>query len=142
MAWASCSSYRPLVPTRGQLLERVRKICLALPDATEKEAWSAPTFRIRGKKMFAMYADNHHADGRVALWLAAEPGVQEMLAEADLERFFVPPYQGPYGWIGVRVDGRVDWDEIEDLVRDAFRTTAPKTLVARLGPRKGAGRSG
>lgn len=104
--------------------ERARKICLALPEATEKTAWGAPTFRVRNK-MFAMLLDDHHGDGRTALWLNAEPGVQAMLVEADPERFFVPPYQGPKGWIGVDLKGKVDWKEVAGLVEDAYRVTAP-----------------
>ncbi|MGH9322302.1 MAG: MmcQ/YjbR family DNA-binding protein [Vicinamibacteria bacterium] len=112
-------------------LKRVREICLSPPETTEKEAWMAPTFRV-GKKMFAMFVNNHHGDGRVALWLDAPPGVQEMLVAADPARFFVPPYQGPFGWIGVRVDLDPDWDEIRVLVEEAYRTSAPKSVLARL----------
>lgn len=108
------------------ILSKVRRICLALPDATEKLAWGSPTFRVGGKKMFAMFANDHHGDGRVALWLNAPEGVQEMLVAADPLRFFVPPYQGPFGWIGVRVDLDPDWDEVRGLVEEAYRTTAPK----------------
>jgi hypothetical protein len=113
-------------------LKRVRDICLALPEASEKEAWGRPTFRIRGKKMFAMYMDNHHDDGRLALWVNAPPGEQDIVVEADPERFFVPPYMGPSGWVGVRLDRAVDWDEVADLVRESYRMGAPKKLVARL----------
>jgi len=119
-------------PKTSELLKRVREICLSLPETTEKEAWSAPTFRVK-KKMFAMFANNHHGDERVALWLDAPPGDQELLVAADPVRFFVPPYQGPFGWIGVRVDLDADWDEVRELVVDAWRTSAPKTLLARLG---------
>jgi hypothetical protein len=112
-------------------LERVREICLSFPETAEKEAWRAPTFRVRGK-MFAMYMDDHHGDGRTALWLNAEPGIQEMLVESDPGRFFVPPYQGPYGWIGVRVDLDPDWDEVRDLVEESYRMTAPAKVLARL----------
>lgn len=112
-------------------LGRVRKICLALPQTSEKEAWGVPTFRVR-QKLFAMFVNNHHGDGRIALWINAEPGAQHMLVEADPDRFFVPPYQGPRGWIGVRLDLKVDWDEVGDLVKDAYRATAPPKLVAAL----------
>ena len=113
-------------------LERVRKICLGFAETTAKEAWGAPTFRVR-KKMFAMFVNNHHDDGRVALWLNAADGVQEMLVDADPERFFVPPYQGPFGWIGVRLDVDVDWSEVTELVEDSYRMSAPKKLLAMLG---------
>lgn len=118
-------------PKASEVLKRVREICLSLPETAEKEAWSAPTFRVK-KKMFAMFVNNHHGDERVALWLDAPPGDQELLVAADPVRFFVPPYQGPFGWIGVRVDLDPDWDEVRELVVDAWRTSAPKTLLARL----------
>lgn len=113
------------------LLKKVREICLSLPETTEKEAWSAPTFRVK-KKMFAMFVNNHHDDGRVALWVDAPPGDQELLVAADAVRFFVPPYQGPFGWIGVRVDLDPDWEEVRELVVEAWRTSAPKSLLAQL----------
>jgi hypothetical protein len=112
-------------------LAHVRDICLALPEAQEKEAWGAPTFRVRDK-LFAMYADNHHNDGRVALMCNATHDVQEALVEADPERFFVPPYVGPRGWIGVHLDKGLDWKVIAELVREAYRKTAPKRLRALL----------
>ena len=114
----------------SEILKRVRAICLSLPESTEKEAWSAPTFRVKNK-MFAMFVNDHHGDGRIALWLDAPPGDQELLVAADPVRFFVPPYQGPYGWIGVRVDLDPDWDEVRELVVDAYRASAPKTILAR-----------
>lgn len=113
-------------------LDRLRAVCLALPETTEKEAWGAPTFRVR-EKMFGMFVDNHHGDGRVALWCKAPPGVQAMLVEAAPERFFVPPYVGHKGWIGVRLDGAVDWEEIADLIGDSYRMTAPARLRAAVG---------
>ena len=113
-------------------IDRLRAICLALPETTEKEAWGTPTFRVRGK-MFGMYAEDHHGDGRVALWCKAPLGMQEMLVEADPERFFVPPYVGPQGWIGVRLELRgVDWAEVADIVRDGYRLAAPAKLAASL----------
>lgn len=118
-------------PKARDLLKRVRGICLSLPDTSEKEAWSTPTFRVK-KKMFAMFVNDHHDDGRIALWLDAPPGDQEILVAADPGRFFVPPYQGPFGWIGVRVDLDPDWDEVRELVVDAYRTSAPKSLLAAL----------
>ncbi len=113
----------------AETLEQVRAICLALPEAEEKEAWGMPTFRVRGK-LFAHFADNHHDDGRVALWLKPEPGVRDLLVEAAPERFFVPAYVGPRGWVGLRVDGEVDWDEVVDLVEDSWPQIAPKRVVA------------
>jgi hypothetical protein len=121
----------PRSPRKTDPLKKVREICLSFPETTEKEAWRAPTFRVKNK-MFAMYVNNHHGDGRIALWLDAPAGNQEILVSADPVRFFVPPYQGPYGWIGVRVDLDVDWTEVEELVEEAYRTSAPKSVLARL----------
>jgi predicted DNA-binding protein (MmcQ/YjbR family) len=112
-------------PADSAILRRLRAVCLALPEATEKIAWGEPTFRVRDK-MFAMFTDNHHGDGRVALWCKAPPGAQEILVGAAPKRFFVPPYVGHKGWIGVRLDVDVDWDEVADLVADAHGMTAPK----------------
>ena len=112
-------------------LAQLRQVCLALPEVTEKMAWGEPTFRVRDR-MFAMFTDNHHGDGRVALWCKAPPGVQEILVGADPKRFYVPPYVGHKGWIGVRLDINVDWDEVAGIVDDAYRMTVPKRLAAVL----------
>jgi hypothetical protein len=114
-------------------LARLRKLCLALPEAHEVEAWGEPTFRERNK-MFAMYADaaNHHGNGRPAVWVKAAPGDQAALVAADPEGFFVPPYVGPSGWVGVRLDGPVPWDDVAGFLRDAYRLVAPKRLLALL----------
>jgi hypothetical protein len=107
-----------------------RRICLRLPEVEEKEAWNSPTFRVKGK-MFAMYFHNHHGDTRIALWLKAPPGVQEILVEAAPEKFFIPPYQGVFGWIGVHLD-HCDEDEVASHVKQAYRLVAPKKLQERL----------
>jgi hypothetical protein len=114
-------------------LTRLRRLCLALPEAYEVEAWGEPTFRVRNK-LFAMYADagDHHGDGRAAVWCKAAPGNQGLMVRAAPDRFFVPPYVGPSGWIGVYLDRGADWDELAELLRDAYRLTAPKRLLARL----------
>lgn len=112
-------------------LALARRLCLALPEAEEQEAWGSPTFRVKGK-MFAMYLNNHHGDGRIALWLKAPPGVQAMLVEAAPEKFFIPQYQGPFGWIGVHLKRNSD-DEIASHIRQAYRMVAPKKLLALLG---------
>ena len=116
---------------RRNPLPRLRTICLALPEATEKIAWGEPTFRVRGK-LFAMFANNHHGDGRIAVWMKAAPGVQQLLVGGAPKRFFVPPYVGPKGWVGIRLDGDVDWKEVAGIVVDAYRITAPKRLAAAL----------
>ncbi len=95
------------------------------------EAWGAPTFRVRNK-LFATYAAPDHRRERPAVWCKAGPGNQEIMVRASPERFFVPPYVGPNGWIGVYLDGKVDWKEVASLVEDAYRLIAPKRLLARL----------
>jgi len=116
-------------------LTRLRKICLAMPEAHEVLAWGEPTFRVKNK-LFAMYADagNHHGAGRPAVWCKAGPGNQELMVRTDPDRFFVPPYVGPSGWVGVYLDGKVDWEEVADLMRDACRMTAPTRLQSLLTP--------
>ena len=113
------------------VLARVRKICLALPEAHEKLAWGAPTFRVRDKQ-FAMFLNNHHGDGRIALWCKAPPGAQEILVGADPERFFIPPYVGPKGWLGIHLDKDLDWGVVAGLVRDGYLEVAPKRLRATV----------
>jgi hypothetical protein len=115
-------------------LERLRRLCLALPETTERLSHGEPTWFIRGKATFVTYADHHH-DDRVAFWCAAPPGAQDALVRSDPERYFVPPYVGHRGWLGVRVDVPVDWDEIGELVVDAYRMVAPKRLLAELDTR-------
>lgn len=116
---------------KASVVDHVRRLCLALPEATEKEAWSTPTFRVRDK-MFAMVADNHHGDGRLAVWVKAPPGEQEVLIGADPERFFKPPYVGPSGWIGINLEDGMDWDEVADHLREGYLLVAPKRVAAAL----------
>jgi hypothetical protein len=114
-------------------LTRLRKLCLALPEAHEVEAWGSPTFRVRNK-LFAMYAEagNHHGAGHNAVWVKATPVNQRLMVEAAPDRFFMPPYVGTSGWVGVRLDGKnVDWKELDGLLRDGYRMTAPKKLLAQ-----------
>src|SRR5579859_6991545 len=112
-------------------LERLRQLCLALPETTERLSHGEPTWFVRGKKTFVMYADHHH-DDRLAFWCAAPPGAQDVLVQGDPERFFVPPYVGHRGWLGVWLDVPVDWEEVADLVADAYRVVAPRKLSAQL----------
>jgi hypothetical protein len=109
-------------------LDRLRAICLAFPEAIERETWGDPTFRVR-EKIFAMCKAG---DGRQSVWCKAPAGAQEVLVEADPERFFRPPYVGHNGWIGVRLDVDIDWDHLEDLIEDSYRMTAPRRLAAQL----------
>ena len=89
----------------------------------------APTFFVRGKRPFVMVLTDHHRDGRFALWCAAGQGIQQMLVEAEPERFFVPPYVGHRGWLGVRLDRGIDWNELAGIAEDAFAEVAPSRLV-------------
>ncbi len=109
-------------------LERARRVCLALPESFEQEAWGAPTFRVR-KRMFAIFAAAGRGRGRDALWLAAPLGVQEILVRSEPDKFFVPPYVGVKGWIGVNVDV-VDDDELHSLAVQSYCIFAPKKLRA------------
>ena len=111
-------------------LARVRTICLSLPETTERLSHGAPSFFIRDKIGFVNYMDNHHGGGRVALWCACPPGMREGLLKAEPEQYFVPPYVGFRGWIGVRLDRSPDWDAVERVIRDAYVAVAPKGLVA------------
>jgi len=114
---------------RERTLARIRELCLALPETTERLSHGAPTFFVRGKRAFLMVLTDHHGDGRFAVWCAAPEGLQAMLVEADPERFFVPPYVGHRGWLGVRLNDGIDWDELEGIVEDAFATVAPARLL-------------
>ena len=121
--------------TPEQVLAKIREICLALPETSERQSHGAPTFFIREKRSFLMVLTNLHGDGRFAIWCAAPEGMQGMLVAADGERFFVPPYVGHRGWLGVRLDRGIRWDELAGIVEDAYAEVAPAKLVeaARLG---------
>ncbi len=115
---------------RGRALERLRGICVGLPEVEERLSHGAPTFFVRGKRPFVMVLTDHHGDGRFAIWCAAGPGAQGILVDADPERFFVPPYVGHRGWLGLRLDRELDWDEVAGIVEDAYAEIAPAELVA------------
>jgi predicted DNA-binding protein (MmcQ/YjbR family) len=114
-------------------LTKLRRLCLALPEAHEVEAWGAPTFRVKNK-LFAMYAapNNHHGDGRESVWVKAAPGNQELMIRHAPKKFFFPPYVGPSGWVGIYLDKAVEWPEVDELLRDSYRLIAPKKLIALL----------
>ena len=113
-------------------IERLRAICVALPEVIERPSHGEAAWFVRGKKIFVMLDEQHHGAQHLAFWCPAPPGVQaEMMAE-DPQRFFKPPYVGPKGWLGVRIDLDPDWDEITEIVRDAYRKVAPKFLSAQL----------
>ncbi|MEM7693559.1 MAG: MmcQ/YjbR family DNA-binding protein [Pseudomonadota bacterium] len=109
-------------------MERLRTLCLALPEAAEKEAWGVPTFRVKDK-MFAVVSPR---DG-ISVWVKAPEGAQEFLTEADPDRFFKPPYLGPKGWVGIMLDPPPDWHEVDAHVRRSYQLVAPKKLAAAMG---------
>jgi hypothetical protein len=114
-----------------ELLAGLRRVCLALPGVEERINHGMPTFGVTGRPAFANLHD-HHVDGRSSLWFKAEPGVQGELVDQEPERFFVPPYVGPRGWVGLRLDVDLDWDEVAQVVEAAWRVGAPKRLIAEL----------
>jgi hypothetical protein len=116
----------------GAALAHVREACLALPEVTERLSHGSPTWFIRGKTTFVTFVDDHHGDGHLGIWCAAPPGAQEELVGTEPERFYRPAYVGHRGWIGVDVAIDPDWDEVAGICIDAYRTVAPKKLVALL----------
>jgi hypothetical protein len=114
--------------TKDAAFERVRAICLALPDAAEATNHGRPCFTVRDKT-FVMFMDDHHGDGRLAIWCKATPDAQRMLVDSDPERFFVPPYVGPRGWVGARLDRRPEWGAVAAIIEEAHTLAAPKRAV-------------
>ena len=115
-------------------LERLRGLCLGLPETTERLSHGEPTWFVREKKTFVMFADQHH-DDRTGFWCAAPEGAQEALIAADPKHFFRPPYVGHRGWLGVYLDVEVDWGEVAIVVERAYRRVAPKKLLQVLDSR-------
>lgn len=139
----STSTHPPKLPktkAEAAAIARLRAICLALPDAVEKVAWGEPTWR--AGRLFAQMDTHHHGADHVAVWLPAQPGVQEALVEEDPVRFFRPPYVGHKGWVGVRIDGKPDWRIVAGLVADAYRLVAPPALLKRLDVERAAPKRG
>jgi hypothetical protein len=112
--------------------ERLRRIVAALPEVTERLSHGAVTFFVREKRTLAYLSDDHHGDGRLALVYPAPDGVQAEVLASDPDRFFRPPYVGHRGWVGLRLDVEPDWEEVADIVGEAYRCVAPKRLVAQL----------
>jgi hypothetical protein len=111
-------------PDPKALLARVRAICLALPEVNERISHGTPAWFVRDRREFLHFWDDHHGDGRIAIWCAAPLGMQEALVEADPERFFRPPYVGHRGWLGVRLDVDVDWSEVASIASRAHETVS------------------
>jgi hypothetical protein len=123
--------YRPESILMSDPLLRLRRICTALPEVEERTSHGEPAWFIEGKKQFVTFAQHHH-DDRVAFWCAAPEESQRILVEAQPEWFFVPPYVGGRGWVGVYLDRDTDWDDIEEMVSDAYVTVAPPRLAAQI----------
>ena len=121
-------------PMTDEPIAKLRRLCMALPEVTERLSHGEPTWFVRDKASFVTTADHHH-DDRVAFWCAASDGVQEDLVEGAPDRFFRPPYVGHRGWLGVYLDVAQDSDEIAALVADAYRCVAPARLAAALDDR-------
>ena len=112
-------------------LTRLRAACLALPQTSERLSHGGPAFFIRDKKCFVMFLDDHHEDGRLAIWCAAPDGVQAEMIETEPDRFFRPPYVGHRGWLGVHLLTVSD-HELSAIATEAFRTVAPPTVLREL----------
>ena len=125
-------------PSKPAITERLRAVCMALPEVTERLSHGEPTWFVCGKKSFVMSSDHHH-DDRLGFWCAAPPGVQEEMVEREPDRFFRPPYVGTRGWLGVYLDladlADIDWDEVAAIVTEAHRVVAPAKLVSLIEPR-------
>ena len=116
-----------------EALTRVRALCLGLPETSERPSHGAPAFFIRDKRCFVMFLDDHHGDGRLALWCAAPEGMQGMLVDAAPDTYFVPPYVGHRGWVGVRLDRGIDDGELAGVIEDAWLAVAPAKLIEAAG---------
>jgi predicted DNA-binding protein (MmcQ/YjbR family) len=126
---------RPSPAGDQRLIERLRALCLALPEANERVSHGEPTWFAGKGKVFAMLDNHHHGAGHLAVWLPLPPGAQEALIAEDGARYFRPPYVGPSGWVGVVLDTRPDWRTVAGLVEQAYRHVATRKLIARLdGP--------
>lgn len=117
--------------TPEQQLERVRALCFAFPETTERLSHGEPTFFVRDKKVFVMFANDHHGDGRIAVWLPASPGLQEVLISAEPATYFKPPYVGVRGWIGIVLNQVSDAD-LAFHIRNSWFIVAPKKLRAQF----------
>ena len=113
-----------------QQLERVRRICLALAEASERLSHGESTFFVH-KKIFVMFADNHHGDDHIAVWLPVPPGVQMTLIESSPRIYFKPPYVGVRGWVGIELD-QIGDDDLKYHIHTAWELIAPKRLLAKM----------
>jgi hypothetical protein len=125
-------------PDHDALLARLRAIIEAWPETSEKISHGAPTWW-GGRKTFARFHGGAYDDGRPGVWFKAEEGAQEALIEADPRRFYRPKYLGPTGWVGLRLDGEVDWNEVRVLLEDGYRLVAPERALRAIDAARGAG---
>lgn len=115
-------------------IERLRAICMALPEVEERNSHGEPTWFVGGKKTFVSLDNHHHGAAHLSAWCAAPPGAQETLIDAAADRFFRPPYVGHRGWVGVYLDvPGLDWDEVAMVVREAYVWVAPRRLAGLVG---------
>jgi hypothetical protein len=121
-------------PVGEEHLQRVRRICATLPETTEKLSHGEPTFFAK-KRVYAMFANNHHNDGHIAAWIAAPPGLQAMLVKNEPKKFFRPPYVGIYGWIGVELAAISD-EELGMHLAEAWRIIIEKQKPRKARPRR------
>lgn len=115
-----------------KVLAKVRAACMDLPEVTERPSHGAPTWFIRDKKTFVTFHNDHHGDGILGIWAAAPLGAQEALIASNPARYYRPAYVGRRGWVGMRLEGKVDWDEAGGIIEDAYRAVAPKKLLDEL----------
>ncbi len=130
--WSTERLLRTRVARKKDIGQAVREICLWFPEAEEVLSHGSPDFRVRGKT-FATCVINHHGDGRIALWLNSPPGAQAHHVKREPKHFFVPPYVGPRGWLGVNLDKGISWKVVAGLVREAYTKVAPAVLASSLG---------
>jgi hypothetical protein len=120
------------MPKKEAILDQVSRLCLAMPEAAREIHGSHASFLVR-KKTFAYFLDNHHGDGILGINCKALPGDNLALIAADPERFYMPAYIGPRGWVGLRLDkGEIDWDEVSEMLKLSYKLTAPKKLAAMI----------
>lgn len=126
---------KPIAPKSlapKSIADAVREVCLSFPDAAEVVSRGSPDYRVRNKT-FGTYVVNHHGDGRVALWLVARQGAQQHYVGRDPTHYFIPPYVGPRGWLGVKLNSGLHWKDIAERVREAYEIIAPRGFVESIG---------
>ena len=118
--------------TYERAVEFVRKICIALPEATERLIHGAPSFFVKDKQCFVMFVNDHHGDGNLGVWCASAPGTQQSLVAESADWFFIPSYVGHRGWIGLRLDGNLDWEVAREFLLEVYIDVAPTKLIEQM----------